>query len=143
MPNRQMKILAVIDTNVLVSALFAKRTDSAPVVIVEKIFGGTVVPVFSKEILEEYSAVLHRDKFGFDAATVDSFLRELFQTGLLLEPAPVDAALPDLKDVPFYAVTLSSGADKTYLVTGNLKHFPVKPFVVTPAGFLEILRNLS
>ena len=138
-----MNIHAVIDTNVLVSALFAKRADSAPVVIVEKIFGGIVVPVFSKEILKEYSDVLHRDKFHFDAATVDCFLNELLQKGILLEPNPVDAVLPDLKDIPFYAVTLSSGADETYLVTGNLKHFPVKPFVVSPAKFLEILRKLN
>ena len=131
-----MKRYAVIDTNVLVSALLAKRADSAPVVIVGKIFEGTVVPVFSNEILEEYSEVLHREKFGFDAVTVDRFLRELVRLGILLEPDPVDAVLPDMKDVPFYAVTLSSGTDKTYLVTGNLKHFPVKPFIVTPAQFL-------
>ena len=138
-----MKRYAVIDTNVLVSALLAKRADSAPVVIVGKIFEGTVVPVFSNEILEEYSEVLHREKFGFDAVTVDCFLRELVRLGLLLEPDPVDAVLPDMKDVPFYAVTLSSGTDKTYLVTGNLKHFPVKPFVVTPVKFLEILQTLN
>ena len=92
-----MNIHAVIDTNVLVSALFAKRADSAPVVIVEKIFGGIVVPVFSKEILKEYSDVLHRDKFHFDAVTVDCFLNELLQKGILLEPNPVDAVLPDMK----------------------------------------------
>ena len=84
-----MNIHAVIDTNVLVSVLFAKRADSAPVVIVGKIFGGTVVPVFSKEILEEYSDVLHRDKFHFDAAMVDCFLKELLQKGILVEPNPV------------------------------------------------------
>ena len=136
-----MKRYAVIDTNVLVSALLAKRADSAPVVIVEKIFEGAVVPVFGTEIPEEYSEVLHREKFGFDAVTVDCFLRELVRLGLLLEPGPVDAVLPDMKDVPFYAVTLSSGTDKTYLVTGNLKHFPVKPFIVTPAQFLRILQG--
>ena len=136
-----MNLYAVIDTNVLVSALLAKRADSAPVVIVDKIFEGAVIPVFSNEILEEYSEVLHREKFGFDAGTVDRFLQELVRRALLLEPGSVDTVLPDLKDIPFYAVTLSSGTDKTYLVTGNLKHFPVKPFVVTPAKFLEILQN--
>lgn len=136
-----MRIHAVIDTNVLVSALLAKRADSAPVVIIEKVFGGMVVPVFSKEILEEYANVLHRDKFGFDAGTVDCFLRELLHRGLLLEPNPVETVLPDLKDIPFYAVTLSSEAEETFLVTGNLKHFPVKPFIVTPAKFLEILQK--
>lgn len=48
-----------------------------------------------------------------------------------------------MKDVPFYAVTLAHGDDETYLVTGNLKHFPVKPFIVTPAQFLAIIRDDS
>ena len=34
-------------------------------------------------------------------------------------------------------VTLSK--DDAYLVTGNIKHFPKKPFVVTPAEMVEIL----
>ena len=33
----------------------------------------------------------------------------------------------------------AGNANETFLVTGNLKHFPVKPFIVTPAQFLEIL----
>ena len=58
-----MKHYAVIDTNVLVSALLAKRADSPTVEVVAKLFDGSVTPVLSEEILEEYSDVLHRDKF--------------------------------------------------------------------------------
>lgn len=29
--------------------------------------------------------------------------------------------------------------DDAYLVTGNKKHFPIKPFVVTAKEFLDIL----
>jgi hypothetical protein len=36
-----------------------------------------------------------------------------------------------------YEVALSR--DNAYLVTGNKKHFPQKPIVVTPAEMLEIL----
>lgn len=28
-----------------------------------------------------------------------------------------------------------------YLITGNIKHFPIKPFVVTPKEMLEIINN--
>ncbi len=136
-----MKYYAVIDTNVFVSALLAKRVDSPPVTVVEKLFDSTVVPVFSKAILKEYFEVLHRAKFGFDPATVDVFLRDVAQRGVLLEPGHMDIVLPDMNDVPFYAVTLTNGADETFLVTGNLKHFPVKPFIVTPAQFLEIIKQ--
>ncbi len=136
-----MKFYAVIDTNVFVSALLAKHEDSPTVTIVEKLFDSTVVPVFSKAILEEYSEVLHRAKFGFDPATVNAFLQEMAQRGILLEPGKTGIVLPDMNDVPFYAVTLAHGNDRTYLVTGNLKHFPVKPFIVTPAQFLEKIRQ--
>ena len=135
-----MIFYAVIDTNVLVSALLAKRADSSPVAVVEKLFDGTVIPVFSRSILDEYREVLHRAKFGFDPVTVDEFLLDIARRGILLEPEQTNIALPDMNDVPFYAVTLAYGDDETYLVTGNLKHFPAKPFIVTPAQFLEIIR---
>ncbi len=44
---------------------------------------------------------------------------------------------PDPKDAVFYEVALSK--DDAYVVTGNLKHFPKSPIVVTPAEMLEIL----
>ena len=31
--------------------------------------------------------------------------------------------------------------DDAYLVTGNIKHFPDKPFVVTPREMIEILET--
>ena len=37
----------------------------------------------------------------------------------------------------FYEVALSK--EDAYLVTGNIKHFPVSPIVVTPAEMVEIL----
>ena len=43
--------------------------------------------------------------------------------------------------VVFYAVTLSAQDKDAFLVTGNGKHFPKKPFVVTPAELVEIMQN--
>lgn len=31
--------------------------------------------------------------------------------------------------------------DDAYLVTGNMKHFPAKPFIVTAKEFLDILNT--
>ena len=50
-----------------------------------------------------------------------------------------DEFLPDPKDMVFYEVALSK--EDAYLVTGNTKHFPKKPIVVTPAEMLEILQH--
>lgn len=136
-----MKYCTVIDTNVLVSALISKLSDSATVIIIEKVFSGDVIPVFCKEMLDEYYSVLKRKKFGLNAETIDTFLQEFQQRGILMEAMQTDIILEDMKDVPFYAVTLACGEDKTYLVTGNLKHFPAKPFIVSPARFLEIMQG--
>lgn len=46
----------------------------------------------------------------------------------------------DPKDVVFYEVALSR--EGSYLVTGNIKHFPRKPIVVTPAEFLDIIKDV-
>ena len=60
-----MEVYAVIDTNVLVSALLAKHPDSAPVQILDRLFSRDFIPMYNEEILAEYSEVLHRPKFKF------------------------------------------------------------------------------
>lgn len=74
-----MKIYAVIDTNVIISALLSHHQDSATVKILDCLYDRIIVPV------QEYS----------------------------------------------------------YLVTGNTKHFPKKPFVVTPAEMLQIIQEMK
>ena len=44
---------------------------------------------------------------------------------------------PDPTDIVFYEVAMSK--EDAYLVTGNKKHFPNTPIVVTPAEMMEIL----
>lgn len=41
----------------------------------------------------------------------------------------------------FYEVALSK--EDSYLVTGNVKHFPVKTFVVTPAEMVKMMEQYS
>ena len=52
---------------------------------------------------------------------------------------PFDGNMPDEKDRPFYEVSLS--LEDSFLVTGNLKHFPVTPKVVTPSQFIAIIEG--
>ena len=33
--------------------------------------------------------------------------------------------------------------EDSFLVTGNIKHFPKKPFVVTPAEMLQIIHEMK
>ena len=130
---------AVIDTNVLVSALLSSKDDSATVLVLGKILSGEIVPVYSNAITSEYREVLSRKKFGFDGGLVDYLISSIEKFGILVNPNPSGIILPDMKDLPFYEVVLEKREDGDYLVTGNIKHFPNKPFVVTPRELLELL----
>lgn len=130
---------AVVDTNVLVAALLSGKEDAATVQVVRKILFGDIVPVYSSVIVKEYREVLNRPKFGFTGELVEYLLTALETYGILVEPACFGFVLPDMKDLPFYEVVLEKQADGAYLVTGNIKHFPKEPFIVTPRELLEIL----
>ena len=48
--------------------------------------------------------------------------------------------MPDPKDRVFYEVVKEQRkSDNAYLTTGNIKHFPQKPFIVTPRQLLDII----
>lgn len=134
-----MSCYAVIDTNVLVSALLSSREDAATVQVVMRMLSGEIVPVYSGAIMAEYREVLRREKFGFSLDTVNYLLSAIGRFGLMIEPCPSGVTLPDMKDLPFYEVVLQKREDGAYLVTGNLKHFPHEPFIVTARQILEIL----
>ena len=66
-------------------------------------------------------------------------LQVIEKYGERIVPTPTSELLPDRKDLPFYEVVMERQADNAYLITGNLKHFPTKPFIVTAKQFLDIL----
>lgn len=66
-------------------------------------------------------------------------LDKIVTNGVRGERILSDEFFPDPKDVVFYEVALSK--EDAYLVTGNIKHFPKKPIVVTPVEMLEILQR--
>lgn len=133
-------IYAVIDTNVLVSALITKNSSSPVVQIFSYLAQNKFIPVYSKEIVVEYREVLARPKFKLPQKVVESFVNGIISRGKeITEITEINEDMPDPKDVVFYAVTLSN-PESTYLVTGNLKHFPSKPFVISPA---DMIKNLN
>lgn len=132
-------IRAVIDTNVLVSAMISSAGNEALLVLA--INQGLVVPCLSVEILKEYSDVLLRPRFGFPAAEVDALLDLLRRKGKLLEPARITPTSPDPDDDKFIACALAAKAD--FLVTGNKRHFPQsaprRTRVVNAAELLDLI----
>jgi putative PIN family toxin of toxin-antitoxin system len=136
-----MTCYAIIDTNVLVSALLSSHDDSATVLVVGKLFSGEVIPLFSDEIIKEYNEVLRRNKFHFSEAAVRMLLQTIEKYGERVVPTPTGELLPDMKDLPFYKIVVEKQTDDAYLVTGNMKHFTAKPFIVTAKEFLDILNT--
>ena len=92
-------LYAVLDTNVLVSAVLAaeKGKSSPPWEVLEFVFAGNVIQV--------------------------------------------NENFPDKDDAVFFEVAMGAKEehDDSYLVTGNMKHFPRNPIVVTPAQFICLL----
>lgn len=135
-----MKIFCVVDTNVIVSALL-KRT-SIPGKVVQHVLAGIVIPVFSKEILSEYKEVLSRKKFSFSSKVIEDVIKMIIKNGIELSGIQTEEKPSDPKDMIFYEVTMDSRQTQdTFLVTGNIKDFPIKPFVVTPKEMMEIIEK--
>ena len=134
-----MKYYAVIDTNVIVSALL--KWNSVPGVVLQAVFNGFVVPVYNDEILNEYRNVLNRPKFGFSSELISETISQMESLGVMENALETVAeAMPDPKDIVSYSIALSHGKTaETHLVTGNVKHFPANPIVVTPRQMLDIL----
>lgn len=130
-------IYAVIDTNVIVSALLSRHIDAGTVIVRNYILDGTVTPLYNEEIFQEYIDVLHRPKFEFPPEKVDDFLDALSLRGILLGRTKSHEQFVDSADIVFYEVALSK--EGSFLVTGNAKHFPSNPIVVSPTEFLKII----
>lgn len=98
---------------------------------------GKIVPLYNDDILAEYSEVMHRVKLGFSEENITRMIETVTLFGEMAGRVFSDDEVKDPKDVVFYEVALSK--KNAYLVTGNIRHFPRKPIVVTPAELVEIL----
>lgn len=135
-----MRYYAILDTNVLVSAML--KTGSVPAQVLAEAMSGSIIPVLSDGIIAEYEDVLNRPKFRFDKRAVRVFMDELKRRAIYTDAGPIDDVVPDPKDVVFYAVLMEKRReDDAYLVTGNLKHYPVRTYIVTPREMLDILQE--
>lgn len=135
-----MTYFAVIDTNVLVSALL--RFDSIPASILSEALTGKIIPLLSDEILSEYREVLLRPKFQFAEDLVNIILNGLIQRSLFIDTPSLPTNLPDPDDAVFYGIVIEARKyTPSYLISGNLKHFPSEPFILAPHQMLDLLNQ--
>ena len=136
----RVPLYAVIDTNVLVSAFL--KENSIPRFVINYMYAGKIIPIYNEEIISEYFAVLSRPKFCFPKEAVNIAVNAIQKIGLKMNGINILDPMPDPKDIVFYAVTLSARKNfETYLITGNIKHFPMETFVVTPRQILDLLEK--
>jgi predicted nucleic acid-binding protein len=84
--------------------------------------------------MAEYTDVLHRPEFPFETTDIHGLLERIKEIGLSVVAPQLDAAFTDDDDRMFYEVAMFCNAT---LITGNTRHYPEKPFIMTVSEFLE------
>ena len=135
-----MKYFAVIDTNVLVSAML--RWDSVPGCVLEQAFVGDIIPLLNEQVLKEYMEVLKRPKFHFEEEKINIIIDGMVKRGVFVDAEHTGQVLPDPKDIVFYEIVMEKRKyNEAFLIMGNMKHFPSEPYIVTPREMLTILES--
>ncbi len=133
----------VLDTNVLVAGLISPF--GPPAQILRLLTAGELYICYDARILAEYTDVLKRPKFGFNADSVEALLDYLIRNGQAVASVPLTKPLPDTDDEAFLEVALSGEA--AALITGNLAHFPKrlcgKVRIFSPTDFMIFYKKTS
>ncbi len=139
------KIGAVLDTNVIISALLTRGRTPDQVV---RQAGLTYQFCTSHELLEEIEGVLHEPKIqkrsGMTEAEMSAFLTNLRSVAVVVEALP---ALQVIKDDPDDDLILACAvkAQADYLVSGDTHLLQLQTYegiqIVSPAQFLTILQQ--
>ncbi len=133
-PEKKESMKIVLDTNVLISGILSPGGN--PSSILNLIINKRLILLADTRILTEYEEVLKRPKFQFRSEWIKSLMDFIRNECELIIPDPSDTMFLDPDDRMFWEVAWTGKA--LYIVTGNKRHFPEDPIVVTPAEFLNI-----
>ena len=123
----------VLDTNVLVSALWS--ANSKPGAVINAVLACRFTACYDYRILDEYTQVLHRPKFKFMEWEIKALLDPIIKNGISVIPDPLpNVPFADESDKKFFEVAQFCDA---YVVTGNVKHYPDDPCIITVSDFCE------
>jgi putative PIN family toxin of toxin-antitoxin system len=128
---------AVVDTNVLISALFWGGT---PRRVVDLAATGRFRAVTSPELLGELETVLAED-FGLPQEKVELVLRDILSYAEVITPvAAPEVPVRDLSDAKVLACAVAAGAD--CIVTGDQDLLSLGSAgdisIITPRAFLDL-----
>jgi len=127
--------LIVLDTNVIVSALWNRNGN--PATLLKMFFENEIVLFYDEEIFSEYNRVLRRDKFRFLEPEINDLLHFIETNGISVSNTEKSIEfMIDESDRKFYDVAKKC---KAFLVTGNQKHFPKESFIFFSYGFFKFI----
>ena len=139
-------LLAIVDTNVVVSGLITTGSDSPSARILDGMISGRLRFAVSVDLLAEYRSVLLRPRIrsfhGLSVAEVDRIVERLVENGAVREPTNAAPPAPDPGDQHLWA--LMEAVSGAVLVTGDrllLQSPPTGRRVVAPREFVEEWRN--
>jgi len=135
------EVIAVYDTNILISAFIGK---GAPYKALKAVYDGKVRMVISTEILLELEDVLSRPKFNYNKSQIRKMITVIVQASTIVEPdMKVDIVKKDPKDNIIIEAAIAGNAK--YIVTGDTRHLlPLKKVgdikIVSVNEFLKKLK---
>ena len=121
----------VIDTNILISSTLS--SEGSPAKIMNLVSDKQIQLFLCAEILDEYKRVLAYEKLNISLQMQEKVMAAIEKLGIIVEPALSEIPLPDETDRIFYDTAISS---ESILITGNSKHYPSEPIIMTPSDFL-------
>ena len=76
-------------------------------------------------------------EFNLNKKLIGTFINDIKKLGIKINPESLEEVTTDTKDQPFYELVMSKKVNDSKLITGNIKHFPIKPFIMTPKEFID------
>jgi uncharacterized protein len=137
-------VRALVDTNVLVSALISRFGSSKQ--IVDAWHAGTFELITAPAVIAEAARALRYDRvmkrYNLSEESVEALLASLWSDASIVgDPVAIEAICADPNDDFLLAICRDSGAD--YLVTGDRLVREVGVYgrtqIVTPRRFIEVL----
>ena len=140
-------IRAVVDTNVLISALISKKP-SPPLNIYNLLKSADFLLITSPAILEELEEVINRKTIiklhKRSQQQIDEILQEIAETSYIVPGMiSVEAVKKDPDDDKFIAVAIEGKAD--YIVSGDKPLLNIKEYmgikIISPKDFMRLLKK--
>ena len=136
------KAAAVVDTNVLISALL--RSTSA-LAVIDLIADKTVTPVISEDLFREFSKTIVKPKFlnAFDPLNLTFLHRLIKERAVFVKSKASLLVCRDAKDNLLLECAVDGSAD--FIITGDKDLLVLNPFrgieILTPREFVRRIKK--